>query len=67
MEFEKAFLMFADFIFADKGYFFNKSMRFEKIDKAIEMNNTVLKMPIFIRSTLKRFILKQTNNIYLHS
>ena len=67
MDFEKAFLMFADFIFADKGYFFNKSMRFEKIDKAIEMNNTVLKMPIFIRSTLKQFILKQTNNIYLHS
>ena len=53
MDFEKAFLMFADFIFADKGYFFNKSMRFEKIDKAIEMNNTVLKMPIFIRSTSK--------------
>ena len=56
MDFEKAFLMFADFIFADKGYFFNKSMRFEKIDKAIEMNNTVLKMPIFIRSTSKLHI-----------
>ena len=57
--------MFADFIFADKGYFFNKSMRFEKIDKAIEMNNTVLKMPIFIRSTSKLFTYKQTNNIYI--
>ena len=51
MDFEKAFLIFADFVFADKGYFFNKSMRFEKIDKAIEMNNTVLKMPILIRLT----------------
>ena len=60
--------MFADFIFADKGYFFNKSMRFEKIDKAIEMNNTVLKMPIFIRSTSKLFtlhVLKQTHNKYI--
>ena len=53
--------MFADFIFADKGYFFNKSMRFEKIDKAIEMNNTVLKMPIFIRSTSKLFTYIETN------
>ena len=50
MDFEKAFLMFADFLFADKGYFFNKSMRFEKIDKAIEMNNIVFKTPVFIRS-----------------
>ena len=64
MDFEKAFLMFADFIFADKGYFFNNSMRFERIDKAIEMNNTVLKMPIFIRSTSQNY-LKTNNNIYI--
>ena len=56
--------MFADFIFADKGYFFNNSMRFERIDKAIEMNNTVLKMPIFIRSTSQNY-LKTNNNIYI--
>ena len=49
MDFEKTFLVFSDFVFADKGYFFNKSMRFETIDKAIEMNNKVFKTPIVIR------------------
>ena len=52
MNFEKAFLIFAHFVFADKGYFFNKSMRFEIIDKSIEMNNTVFKTPVFIRLIL---------------
>ena len=58
MDFEKAFLIFAHFVFADKGYFFNKSMRFEKIDKSIEMNNTVLKTPVFIR------LIKNINSVY---
>ena len=49
LDFEQTFLIFSNFVFADKGYYFNKSMRFEKIDKAIEMNNRVFKTPIFIR------------------
>ena len=49
MDFEKAFLIFSNFLFADKGYFFNQIMNYEKIDKAIEMNNLVFKTPVFIR------------------
>ena len=48
--------MFADFVFADKGFFFNKLMKYEKIDKAIEVNNLVMKTPVFIR-----YLLHDTN------
>ena len=52
VDFLKAFELFADFVFADKGFFFNKLMKYEKIDKAIEVNNLVMKTPVFIRYPL---------------
>ena len=35
---KKAFKIFEDFVFADKGYYFNKLMEYEEIDKSIELN-----------------------------
>ena len=48
-DFMRTFELFADFVFADKGFYFNKLMKFEKVDKAIEVNNLVMKTPVFIR------------------
>ena len=48
-DFMKAFELFADFVFADKGFYFNKLMKYEKVDKAIEVNNLVMKTPVFLR------------------
>ena len=46
----KTYKIFADFVFADKGFYFKRVMKYEKIDKAIEVNNRVNKTPVFIRS-----------------
>ena len=46
----KTYKIMADFLFADKGFYFNRVMKYEKIDKAIEVNNRVNKTPVFIRS-----------------
>ena len=48
-DFLKTYKIMADFLFADKGFFFNKVMKYEQIDKAIEVNNMVNKTPVFIR------------------
>ena len=44
-----AFQLFSHFVFADKGHYFNKTMKYETIDKAIQMNARVLGTPVFIR------------------
>ena len=49
VDFIKAFVIMSDFIFADKGFYFTKTMKNEKIDKAIEVTNTVMNMPLFMR------------------
>ena len=49
IDFFKAYKLFADFLVADKGYYFNKSMKYEEIDTSIELNNMIFKTPVFIR------------------
>ena len=49
MDFVEAFQLFSHFVFADKGHYFNKTMKYETIDKAIQMNARVLGTPVFIR------------------
>jgi len=46
---KKAFKIFEDFVFADKGYYFNKLMEYEEIDKSIELNKYKNSTPLFIR------------------
>ena len=55
MDLVEAFQLFSHFVFADKGHYFNKTMKYETIDKAIQMNARVLGTPVFIRC-LKTFI-----------
>ena len=49
MDCQKVHQTLAHFLFADKGYYFNRVMRYEKIDKAIEVTNIIMKTPVFIR------------------
>ena len=49
MDCQKVHQTLAHFLFADKGYYFNRAMRYEKIDKAIEVTNIIMKTPVFIR------------------
>ena len=49
MNLVEAFQLFSHFVFADKGHYFNKTMKYETIDKAIQMNARVLGTPVFIR------------------
>ena len=49
MNFMEAHKMISGFIFADKGHHFNKTMKYEIIDKAIETNAWVMGIPVFIR------------------
>ena len=64
MDLVEGFQLFSHFVFADKGHYFNKTMKHETIDKAIQTNARVLGTPVFIRYSLtfntnrkvKRFI-----------
>ena len=49
MDFLDAFAIYADFLFGDKGHHFNKTMKHEIIDKAIQSNARVMGIPVFIR------------------
>ena len=49
MDLAEAFQLFSHFVFADKGHYFNKTMQYETIDKAIQTNARVLGTPVFIR------------------
>ena len=49
VDFKKAFFIMSHFVFADKGFFFTKTMKYEKIDEAIERTNTVMNMPLAVR------------------
>ena len=49
MDLIEAFQLFSHFVFADKGHYFNKTMKYETIDKAIQLNAKVLGTPVFIR------------------
>ena len=49
MNFVEAFAIFSDFLFADKGVNFNRTMKYEIIDKAIETNAWVMGIPVAIR------------------
>ena len=49
MDLIDAFQLFSHFVFADKGHYFNKTMKYETIDKAIQTNARVLGTPVFIR------------------
>ena len=49
MDLREAFQLFSHFVFVDKGHNFNKTMKYETIDKAIQMNARVLGTPVFIR------------------
>jgi len=50
MDCQKVHQNLAHFLFADKGYYFNRVMKYEKIDKAIEVTNLIMKTPVFIRN-----------------
>ena len=58
MDLVEAFQLFSHLAFADKGYYFNKTMKYETIDKAIELNAQVLGTPLFIRCP-NTFIVKR--------
>ena len=49
MDFVDAFDVFSDLLFADKGFNFSRTMKYEIIDKAIETNAWVFGIPVVIR------------------
>jgi len=67
IDFFKAYKLFADFLVADKGYYFNKSMKYEEIDTSIELNNMIFKTPVFIRDLAAHVInlFSRVNAIFL--
>ena len=56
VDFKKAFFIMSHFMFADKGFFFTKTMKYEKIDEAIKRTNTVMNMPLAVRKIVAFFI-----------
>ena len=56
VDFKKAFFIMSHFMFADKGFFFTKTMKYEKIDEAIKRTNTVMNMPLAVRKIVAFFV-----------